>query len=141
MGNTRLELGECDTGACVALGNTRLELAECDTGDCVALGNTRLESDGACVALGNTQLELGFNLVLRYSSVALYSELGFTYSQERCGEVYTLSAPSPPLKSSYTVHTDIKVIQSYLTVPEFELGACADNADILWSSEHFKQFQ
>ncbi len=64
------------------------------------------------------------------------------HTQERCNEdTLTPSTPPPPHKHSYTVYTDIKVVQSYLTIPEFKMASCVEDADILWLAEHFKQFK
>ncbi|XP_064397711.1 tubulin--tyrosine ligase-like protein 12 isoform X2 [Halichondria panicea] len=62
---------------------------------------------------------------------------------ERCNEDTLTSSTPPPHKLSYTVHTDIKVVQLHLTIPEFKVqgGVSAGEADILWLAEHFKQFK
>ena len=69
-----------------------------------------------------------------------------TLYQERSGE----TLPDPTLfaahelaaaKTQFTVYTDIRLLQSFLTHPAFKITTSKKTADILWISDHFKDFR
>ena len=67
-------------------------------------------------------------------------------SQERSGETlpdHTLFAAHElaAAKTQFTVYTDMKLLQSFLTHPVFKLTTSKKTADILWISDHFKDFR
>lgn len=62
--------------------------------------------------------------------------------EERCSEQMSVSPQIPvPPKTRYKVFTDLDLVRSFLTHPAFEITATAEEADILWLYEHFKDFR
>ena len=53
----------------------------------------------------------------------------------------THATPPPAVKSQYIVYTDMKLVQMFLTHPSFKLTGSKKTADILWLSDHFKDFR
>ena len=64
------------------------------------------------------------------------------FAQERCSEAIPDSAlPAPPPMLNYSVYTDMKMVETHLTHPSFHFLHSKKDADILWLSEHFKNFR
>ncbi len=52
-----------------------------------------------------------------------------------------VATPSPAPMLNYNVFTDMKLLESHLNHPSFTLVSSREEADILWLSEHYKEFR
>ena len=64
------------------------------------------------------------------------------YLKERCNEeIPDPATPSPAPMLNYSVYTDMKLVETHLTLPSFHCVPSRKGADILWLGDHFKNFR